>query len=83
LFQQLSVDFKLIGPWTKLPMSQSDQKLSFVTFNLNSKPVPTIQKCIQIDENNHLTFAVNGKIVQLKEHGYHITPGNSRDEFLW
>lgn len=29
-----------------------------------------------------MTFAVNGKIVQLKQHGFDIPPGNSRDQFL-
>jgi len=82
LFQQLSVEFKLNGPWTKLPMSQSNQELCFVTFNLNSKPVPTIQKCIKIYENNHFIFAVKGQIVELKQHGFDITPGNNRDQFL-
>lgn len=63
-------------------MSKSNQNLCFVTFNLNSKPVLTIQRCIQIDENDHLTFAVNGKIFQLKQRDYLITPGNSINQLL-
>lgn len=82
MFQQLSAEFELPSHWKKLSMSQSNQELCFVTFNLNSKPVPTIQKCLKIDENNHLTFAVNGKLVQLNKHGFHITPGNNRNQFL-
>lgn len=63
LFLKLTGQLKLLGLRKKYLQAQLNRELCFVTFNLNFKPVSTIHKCIKNDENNHLTFGVNGKTV--------------------
>lgn len=63
-------------------MSEKSEELCFVTFNLNSNPVPTLERCVKVNKKNQIIFAVRENIINLEEHDIFITPGKCINSFL-
>lgn len=64
------MDFQLFSPWTKLPITGQNKDLCFVLFS-RIKSIPTIEKSVTVNVQGQgvLTFAVNGKLIEIIEPG--------------
>lgn len=60
------------SPWIKLPMTVENTDICFVVFIANSNSVPTVERSIQVNKQGQVSYAVNGKLIDITEQGIEV-----------
>lgn len=66
------------SPWVALPITKDKIEFKLVTFNTGSS-FPEIKKCIIVNQQNQISFWINGKMINNEE--INILPATNIIEF--